>query len=86
MMEFDQYPRVPERTRETLRLYVEHGCEPGGFVCAVLENNLVEAVGRADFENLHAIADIAKLVYNELPGEAWGNRNKVNAWMKKRRP
>jgi hypothetical protein len=29
-------------------MYVEHGIEPGGFLCALLDNDLLDAVSRAD--------------------------------------
>lgn len=85
MLDSTRYPTVPTRTVDSLDLYVKHGCEPGGFLYAVLSNNLSEAVGRADAGNLAALADIVKFVYNELPSEAWGSQNKVNAWLKKHR-
>lgn len=79
------YNSIPQRTLDSIHRYVEHGIEPGSFVTAVLENNLVEAVGRADLENSAALADIVRYVYNEIPGQAWGNPNKVRAWLKKAR-
>lgn len=85
MLDATNYPTVPTRVVDTLALYVKHGCEPGGFLYAVLSNNLAEAVAHGDTGNLAALADITKFVYNEIPSEAWGSQNKVNAWLKKNR-
>ena len=64
---------IPQYTLDSLTRYVEHGIPPGSFLCAVLENNLVRSVGRADRENLAALPEIVKYVYNEIPSNAWGN-------------
>ena len=39
---------MSEFTRNQIDQYVETGCPVGGFLSAVLENNLQEALGRAD--------------------------------------
>ena len=84
MLDFTRYPLIPYSTRDTIVRYIDAGLPPGSFVTAVLSNDLVKSVGAADEDNLLALTDIAKFVYNELPVEAWGNQNKVNAWIKKR--
>ena len=76
---------IPERAKETIDLYVEHGCEPGSFIYAVLTNNLIGAIGRADEHNLANIRSICQYVYNDITSECWGSEEKVKAWMEKRR-
>lgn len=53
---------------------------PGGFVTAVLENNLREALGRADEDNRQDIFDIVSYCYNEIPEPCWGSEEKMKAW------
>ncbi len=72
---------MPEATKYALDAYVERGQCPGHFVTAVLENNLFEAVNRADEGNLAALVDIVKYVYNKLPSDCWGSREKVERWL-----
>ena len=72
---------IPKYTLDSLTRYVEHGIPPGSFLCAVLENNLVRAVGRADRENLAALPDIVKYIYNELPSTCWGSPARVNEYI-----
>lgn len=72
---------VPMHTRDALMRYVNDGLEPGGFLTAVLENNLFEAIGRADMINKHHINDICLYIYNEVPSIAWGSRHAVNEWI-----
>lgn len=83
MLDATHYPTIPQRTLDTIDNYVLHGLEPGGFVTAVLHNDLAGAVGTADSWNLAALPDIVRYVYNECPSDCWGNQNKVNAYLKK---
>ena len=75
---------IPQRTLNSLNRYVEHRIMPGGFLTAVLCNDLVGAVGRADSENLAALPEIVRHVYNELPSTCWGNKEAVWSWLENR--
>lgn len=75
------YDGLPPHMREGARLYVEHGIEPGSFLRAILENNFVDAVAKADCYNELALKDWARWLYWELPSNAWGSPGKVNAYM-----
>ena len=68
---------IPERTIASLDRYVNHKILPGGFLTAVLSNDLFLAVGRADRENLAALPEIVQYIYNELPTGAWGSEEAV---------
>jgi hypothetical protein len=65
----------------SLERYVQHRIEPDGFLRACLENNLCEALGRADMENRHNIFEIVQYLYNDIPNTCWGSREKVKAWL-----
>ncbi len=72
---------IPEHTFEALKRYVEHRLPPGGFLEAVLTNNFIETVGRADDQNSEKLKEIAEFVYWELPGSCWGSPEKVREWL-----
>ncbi|HEX5016560.1 MAG TPA: hypothetical protein VFX15_03120 [Actinomycetes bacterium] len=74
------YDMLPEHMREPLRDYVERGEAVGGFLTAVLSNNLVDAFGYADQTNKAAMESYAQWLYNECPRKAWGSIEKVIAW------
>jgi hypothetical protein len=76
------YDRLPEHMRDGARLYIEHGIAPGGFMMAVLENNLAEAFGRADYVNTHCMASWVAWLYNDAPSSCWGSPERVAAWIK----
>lgn len=76
------YSGLPEHIRRGFREYIEHHRLPGGFIKACLENNLSEAMGRADGVNRQKLFDIVAFLYNEAPFECWGSIAKVDAWVK----
>jgi len=78
------YSRLPEHMQEGARLYIENKIPPGSFLTAVLENNLVDAFGKADEINLARLRDWTMWLYWECPRQAWGSREKVDAWLKQK--
>ena len=71
---------IPARMGPALDRWVVNGQLPGEFLQAVLRNDLREAVGRADAENLAALPAYIGFLYNEAPGASWGSAEKVAAW------
>ena len=51
----------------------------GGFVRAVLENNLYSAAGGADDVNKRLLPEYAE-VLNHLPPGSWGSRDAILSW------
>ena len=76
---------ILQHTREALDRWVENGWYPGGFLEAVLTNNLFGAIGHADDMNRVAIFDICSYVYNEIPGNCHGSHEAMSAWAEMRR-
>ena len=72
---------IPERTKQAIDQYVSAHTPRGGFLTAVLSNDLKGAFGRADEENRAALFDIVGYCYNEIPSECWGSPAKVEAWL-----
>lgn len=71
-----------EELIESLQAYANIGRPTGDFLRAVLENNLMEAFGRADIFNRGRIFEICQFIYNELPSNSHGSKEKVDAWLK----
>ncbi len=81
---FDQeraYELIPEHMHGALKRYIEDGILPGGFLTAVLQNNLKEAIGRADHLNMDQLPNYVRFLYNFAPGPCWGSPEKVAAWV-----
>lgn len=79
------YDRLPASLRSGMRLYVEHGVKPGGFLAAVLRHDLASAVAYADDENLGLLREIMSFMLFELPEACHGDALKVQGWLMKRR-
>lgn len=74
---------IPEHMHSGVIQYVEHGVEPGGFLKAVLSNNLVDSFSKADGLNKNKIDKYITLLYNHIPADCWGSHEKVVSWMKR---
>jgi hypothetical protein len=71
---------TPEHTKQSIDDYVERGYRPGGFLTAVLCNDLNDAVAKADEENARELASIVRYVYNTVPVAATGSLDAITAW------
>jgi hypothetical protein len=78
------YNTIPPLVRAALHKHAHDHQHTGDFVTAVLENNLMEAIGQADANSLAAMRSILSYVYNELPSNCHGSPAKVKAWRKAR--
>ncbi len=74
------YSTFPGHCEGGMRRWIENAIPPGHFLTAVLENNLKEAIGRADDVNQRLLPDIVKWIYNNAPFMCWGSPEKVKEW------
>ena len=77
------YSFIRPDIRDALDAWGREAFPVGGFLTAVLENNLSEALGRADEYNLKTIFHIVSYVYNELPSHCWGSPKNVSQWQRR---
>lgn len=71
---------LPEHMQGAMERWIEHGMLPGGFLTAVLTNDLFDAFGKADMVNRNRIHDYIVYLYNYAPAVCYGNPEKVRAW------
>lgn len=71
---------IPKFTLEAIKDWVANGRIAGGFLEAVLVNDLGLAVERADRSNEAALPAIIRYLYNETPRDCHGSRERVNTW------
>ena len=79
------YSGLPDHMQDAMKNYIEHGIEPGSFLSAVLCNDFMGAVGRADHINRHCLADYAMWLHNYAPPACFGSGEKFVAWLNGRR-
>lgn len=72
---------IPPLILEGLRGYGLRCEQPGGFLTAVLANDFIEAVCRADPQSLAALRPIAVYVYDALPSKCHGSYEIVREWL-----
>ncbi len=73
---------LPRDIEESIKRYVNDGVPTGGFLEACIENDLKEAVGRADMVNIRIIPTIVAYLYNETPAGCWGYKGAFEKWLK----
>lgn len=76
--------RIDPSTVGSLARWVFKGIEPGGFLTAVLQNDLFTAVNRADARNAVALKDTVILLFNYCPTGCYGSKEKVRDWLQSR--
>jgi len=72
---------IPTYMLHALNRYIEHGEPPGDFLTAVITNNLLEAVSRADDHNQVNLPAYIAYLYNEAPQGSWGSPERMQAWI-----
>lgn len=76
-----QYDKAPNNLGPSLQRYIEKRIPMGGFMMAVLSNDLKEAMRRADEYSRQCLFEIVSWLYNEAPASCWGSPEKVSAWL-----
>ena len=72
---------APDNIKASLDRYANNHIPVGGFLTAVLSNDLLGAFGRADPDTLLALRDIVGYCHNEIPNECWGSPGKIREWL-----
>jgi hypothetical protein len=79
---FEKY-QLPDYMWDGFWNYFKHRIEPGSFLTAMLSNDdVVTVVSRADTNNQHKLVEWVKFLYNDVPANCWGSKEKVAAWLK----
>jgi hypothetical protein len=77
-----EYDNIPDAILLAINNHVLRGQHCGHFVTAVLSNDLIEAVNRADDECQKCLRSIVRYLYNRCPGGCWGSKKKMEEWRK----
>lgn len=70
-----------DQTKEGLIRYMNDRVPTSDFLRAVLSNDLMEAIGRADDDNMMNLKSICQFVYMDMPSNCHGSPAKVDAWL-----
>jgi len=72
---------IPEHTKESLINYFDRCWEPGGFLMAVLRNDLYGAAAKADYVNRAELSNIAMWIINNAPYGSYGDHETIKDWL-----
>ena len=76
--------KMRQDIKESIRDYADNHVPTGGFLAAVLCNNLKESFAQADEDNIRDMFEIVKYCYNEIPSICWGSPERVRNWLAER--
>jgi hypothetical protein len=68
---------LPDDLKESIDAFIERGRPTGDFLKACIDNDLMQAFGRADEVSLAAMPAIVGYLYNECP---MGSHGRTGAW------
>lgn len=72
---------VPTHIRAGLVSYVDHGIRPGGFLQAVVSNDLAQSCAYADDVNRPALFHIVAWLSAHAPLSSWGSPALMESWI-----
>jgi len=73
--------KIPAHMHGGIQRYMTHGISPGGFLYAVLSNDLKGAFCKADDVNRCWLQQWIEYVILDLPALAQGSQERVQTWM-----
>ena len=74
-------PMLSVRHYDALQRYVVDRIPTGSFLHAVLCNDLIDAIGRADSESVGELQAIITFLFNDAPQDCYGSPEKVARWL-----
>ena len=74
------YDKINPRIIESIQRYALHHVPTGGFLRAVLENDLLSAVNLAG-DYLDELREIVMYIHWEIRGDCHGSPERVRAWL-----
>lgn len=76
---------IKDHFKESIDAYVATGRPTGGFLHAVLTNDLFEAIGRGDNDAIDNLPHIVAYLYNKTPFGCYGSKEVVANWHAQKR-
>lgn len=76
-----EFRQLPHNLQAGLVAYINEGTETGGFLRAVLENDLMSAIARADAHSLAWFVPLCQCILHHAPDGCYGSKEKVEKWL-----
>ncbi len=75
------YNMLPIHCQQSMRDYIEHRHPVGGFLYAVLSNDLYRTFLKADELNAPKIKDYLLFLDRHAPPECYGSKENIDRWL-----
>jgi hypothetical protein len=75
--------RIAEYMLESIEAYIQNGRPVGDCLRAIISNNLMESIGRADKQTRNSLYEICAIFYNYAPADCHGSMDKYINWIKR---
>ena len=75
------YRLAPAHILDAIHSYAAFKKRPGGFVQALLRNDLMGAYRAADQPSLRGLGDVLRYLHREVPHSCWGSAATVEEWL-----
>jgi len=72
---------IPNHVLGGLERYINDHIRPGDFLMAVLCNDFVHAVAKADTHSIQNLKAYMGYLYNVAPSVCWGSHENVRDWL-----
>lgn len=79
-----QYANIPLGIRDGLDNYINKRLRPGGFLRAVIENNLSVALFSSDLASRRELYNIMMWFQWNAPYQCWGSPERLRAWLSRK--
>ena len=76
-----EWRHIPKNLRGGIRRYVDFGIPPGGFLTAVISNDLRECFHTGTEKSLAALENIVAWFYLYAPAGCWGSPEAMRRWL-----
>jgi hypothetical protein len=74
---------IPGHMLGGIKRYILNGIPPGGFLSALLSNDFMGAIGKADEDNSNALKGWAQFLYNYGPNGCFGSPGAFSKWIER---
>ncbi len=74
---------VPVWFPKVIEEWIRYACNgmPGDFFRGLIECDLVTVIGRSDYISQETLFGMFKMIYNRIPSNVWGSKEKVQKWI-----
>jgi hypothetical protein len=83
VLRLNDYSVIPDHLMNQMILYLEESKTPCSFLVAMMSNDFMKTIAKADEDNINILPTYAHFIHWEAPMGSHGSYEKVEAWLNK---